>query len=246
VFYILEGTGYDIHDGERYEWQKDDVVIVHTDSAHKHYNASRTERALALVLKAKATWMYLGLMQQGRGGPSGDGLGPREDWTRLWTPGATGKKKIVTPADTKWETTREGRMRVITSPERTDLRGNSVDLYQQEIPAGGRSPRHWHMADELVYVMAGRGHSLHWDVEAEIDDRYYARIAERPSHWDVEAGELLYMPPNTVHQHVNDGDQPLMLLSAQNRLFKLFGYDSVAYLDDIPSVTGERAAAAAR
>src|SRR5216684_4520747 len=28
-FYILEGEGYEIHDGVRYEWQKDDFAIVH-------------------------------------------------------------------------------------------------------------------------------------------------------------------------------------------------------------------------
>jgi quercetin dioxygenase-like cupin family protein len=244
-FYILEGRGYDIHDGKRYEWQKDDVVIVHNDSAHKHYNASTTERAVALVIKAKAAWMYLGLMQQGRLGPAGDGLGPREDWSRLWSPGVQARKKIITPADATWADTEEGRVRVLTSAARTDQRAHSVDLYQQEIAPGARSPRHWHMADELAYVMRGRGHSLHWDVEAEIDDKYYAHVATTPSRWDVQAGELLYMPPNTVHQHVNDGDEPLLLLSGQNRLFKLLGYDSVVYLEDA-SVMPAPAAAAAR
>ena len=43
-FYILEGKGYEIHDGKRYEWEKDDLVIVHTDSKHKHFNRSMTER----------------------------------------------------------------------------------------------------------------------------------------------------------------------------------------------------------
>jgi quercetin dioxygenase-like cupin family protein len=229
-FYILEGRGYDIHDGKRYEWEKDDVVIVHNDSAHKHYNASTTERALCLVIKAKAAWMYLGLVQQGRGGPSGDGLGPREDWSRLWSPGVQNKSKIIKPSDTTWEDTPDGRIRIITSAARTDQRAHSVDLYQQEIAPRSRSPRHWHMSDELIYVMRGRGHSLQWDVEAEIDDRYYARIRTIPSRWDVEAGELLYIPPNTVHQHVSDGDEPLLLLSGQNRMFKLLGYDNVAYL----------------
>src|SRR3989442_4032667 len=88
------------------------------------------------------------------------------------------------------------------------------------------------MADEAVYVMAGRGHSVHWDVEAEIADKYYARVAEKPSRWDFAAGDLLYIPQNTVHQHINQGDEPLLVLSAPNRLFKQLGHDSVAYLDD--------------
>jgi len=33
TFYILEGRGYEIHDGKRYDWEKDDLVVVH-DSAY--------------------------------------------------------------------------------------------------------------------------------------------------------------------------------------------------------------------
>ncbi|HEV2357159.1 MAG TPA: cupin domain-containing protein [bacterium] len=245
-FYILEGKGYEIHDGQRYDWEKDDLVVVHNDSVHRHFNADPDRRALALVLKAKATWMFLGLIQQGRSGPVADGdrYGPPEDWSRLWTPGAAARKKVVKPADTRWETTRDGRIRVITSPERTDVRVFSVDLYQQEIPGGGRSAKHWHMADEVLYVISGRGHSLHWDVEAEIGERYMARVAKEPSRWEFETGDLVYVPHNTVHQHFNaDPASPLVVLSAQNRLFKLLGYDSVLYLEDAPEYAGRAPAA---
>ncbi len=116
----------------------------------------------------------------------------------------------------------------ILSPDRTDARTHSLDLYQQEIPAGGRSGKHWHMADEAVYVISGKGHSLQWDVEAEIDDKYYARIAKEPTRWEFSGGDLLYVPQNTVHQHFNaDPKEPLILLSAQNRLYKHLGYDNV-------------------
>ena len=248
-FYILEGAGYEIHDGKRYEWKKDDLVIVHTDSKHKHHNLSATERALALVIKAKTTWMLLGLWQQGRSAPFADDgtYGPREEWSKLWTPGWERQKKVVTPADTAWETTRDGRVRVILSPQRTDARTHSLDLYQQEIAVGSRSARHWHMADEAVYVLSGRGQSLQWDVEAEIDDRYYARIPKEPSRWDFGAGDIVYVPTNTVHQLVNTGSEPLSVLVAQNRLFKLIGYDSVQYLEDAPEhagTSGKRAVAA--
>lgn len=241
-FYILEGRGYEIHDGKRYDWEKDDLVVVHNDSVHRHFNADPQRRALAIVMKAKSTWMYLGLLQQGRSGPVADEgrYGPPEDWSRLWTPGVEARKKVLKSADTRWETTRDGRVRILSSPSRTDLRVFSIDLYQQEIPGGGRSAKHWHMADEALYVMSGRGHSLHWDVEAEIGEEYHARIAKEPTRWDVAAGDLLYVPQNTVHQHFNaDPREPLVLLSAQNRLFKLLGYDSVVYLENAPEY-GER------
>ncbi len=249
TFYILEGRGYEIHDGQRYDWEKDDLVVVHNDSVHRHFNADPRERAVALVMKAKATWMYLGLIQQGRGGPivDGDQYGPPEDWSRLWTPGVTERKKVIKPSDTRWETTRDGRVRVLTSPERTDVRVFSVDVYHHEIPGGSRSAKHWHMADEALYVMSGRGYSLHWDVEAEIGERYTARVAKEPTRWEFGPGDLLYVPHNTVHQHFNaDRQTPLMLLSAQNRLFKLLGYDAVVYLEDAPEYSARLRGAEAK
>src|SRR5688500_6466311 len=36
--YILGGSGYEVHDDLRYDWAKDDLVFVHTDSVHRHFN----------------------------------------------------------------------------------------------------------------------------------------------------------------------------------------------------------------
>jgi quercetin dioxygenase-like cupin family protein len=245
VFYILEGRGYEIHDDVRYDWERGDLVVAHVDSVHRHFNASETERALAIVMKAKSLWMYMGLIQQGRSGPVEDEsrYGPREDWSQVWTPGLAERTKVVKRADTDWETTPDGRIRVITSKDRTDQRILSVDVYEQEIPPGGRSGRHWHMADEVLYVISGHGHSLHWDVEAEIAERYYARIATEPSRHEFSAGDTIYVPTNTVHQHVNDDGEPLVLLSGQNRMFRYLGYDNVAVLEPAPEFAGSMGAA---
>ncbi len=249
TFYILEGRGYEIHDGKRYDWEKDDLVVVHADSVHRHFNADPGKKALALVIKAKSLWMYLGLIQQGRGGPASDGdrYGPPEDWARLWTAGVADRKKVIKPADTRWETTRDGRVRVITSRERTDQRVFSVDVYQQEIPGGSRSAKHWHMADEALYIISGRGYSLQWDVEAEIGERYMARVAKEPTRWEFGPGDLLYVPQNTVHQHYNaDPKEPVVAVSGQNRLFKVLPYDAVVYLENAPEFAGGQHEAEAR
>lgn len=246
VFYILEGRGYEIHDDKRYEWEQGDLVAVHTDSVHRHFNSSDTERAVALVMKAKSMWMYFGLIQQGRSGPVEDEhrYGPREDWSRIWTEGVENRRKVVKRADTQWETTRDGRIRVMSNPD-TDFRCFSVDVYEQEIPGGSRSARHWHMADEVLYVVSGSGYSLQWDVEAEIAEKYYARVAKEPSRHEFTAGDTLYVPQNTIHQHFNSsGDQPLLLISAQNRLFRYLGYDRVHYLEDAPEYEGRAVMAA--
>jgi quercetin dioxygenase-like cupin family protein len=240
VFYILQGSGYEIHDDERYDWEAGDLVVVHTDSVHRHFNDG-DETAKALVMKAKSTWMYFGLIQQGRSGPieREDEFGPREEWGRVWTPRVDQRKKVVKPADTVWETTRDGRIRVLCSKDTPDVRVFSVDVFEQEIAPGSRSAKHLHMPDEVFYVLSGSGYSLHWEVEAEIAERYYARVATEPSRHEFAEGDTLYVPQNTVHQHFNvSDDEPLRLLSVQNRLIKYLGYDTVAYLEDAPEYAG--------
>jgi oxalate decarboxylase/phosphoglucose isomerase-like protein (cupin superfamily) len=117
----------------------------------------------------------------------------------------------------------------------------SVDVYEQEIPPGSRSAKHWHMADEVAYVISGRGESLQGEVEAEIAERYYARVAKEPTQWTFGTDDTVYVPQNHQHQYVNTGDQPLRLLVAQNRLIKYLGYDRVTYLESAPEYEAGRA-----
>lgn len=39
VFYILDGKGYDVHDGERVEWKAGDIPIVPNATVHRNFNA---------------------------------------------------------------------------------------------------------------------------------------------------------------------------------------------------------------
>ena len=233
AFYILEGHGYEIHDGKRYDWSAGDLVVVNTDSVHAHHNES-DEPAVALVIKAKALWMYLGLTAQGlpRAWNGSDAFAERVDWSQLWTPGVEAMAKVVKSNEGARQLTEHGFIRVLTTDA---VRLFSVDLYEQDIPPSSRSSRHWHMADEVLYVLSGSGHSLHWGVDAEITDKYHARVERRPTRHDIESGDTLYIPSNTVHQHFSDdGSEPLRLLSAQNRIFKLVGYDNVVTLEPAP------------
>jgi len=235
AFYILDGAGYEIHDDKRYDWKKGDFVVVHTDSVHRHYNPY-DEKAVTLVVKAKCTWMFLGLLQQGRGGPVDrpDEFGEREDWSAIWTPGVLDRQKVISPSDTVWEDTDLGRIRVMTSPRTVHARLFSVDAFEWAVDAGSRTARYWKMADEVLYALEGDGYSLHWEVQAEIAEKYYARIATTPTRHDFRQGDTLYVPQNTVAQHFAADGTPLRLLSFQNRLFKHLGYDTVKVLELAP------------
>ncbi|HYZ01833.1 MAG TPA: cupin domain-containing protein [Candidatus Binatia bacterium] len=245
AFYILRGRGYEIHDDRRYDWTAGDLVVVHNDSRHQHFNASETDPALALVVKPKSTFMFLGLTQQGRGStlPEDGDFGPRQDWSRLWSPGVDRLAKVVHPQDRAWQETPSGDVKWLAR-QGLDVRLFGIDVWLERPRPDGA--RHWHMADEVYYVLEGSGRTLEWPVEAEIAERYYARIARAPSRHEWTAGDLVYVPQNTVHQHL-PGDSGALLLGAQNRLFRLLGYDAVVYPDLAPAGGGltDRADAAA-
>jgi quercetin dioxygenase-like cupin family protein len=64
AFYILDGEGYEIHDGIRYDWKAGDVAIVHNNCVHQHFNASATQPARALVIKTKPMYMFMNMLFQ--------------------------------------------------------------------------------------------------------------------------------------------------------------------------------------
>jgi quercetin dioxygenase-like cupin family protein len=64
AFYILDGEGYEIHDGIRYDWKAGDVAIVHNNCVHQHFNASDTKPARALVIKSKPMYMFMNMLFQ--------------------------------------------------------------------------------------------------------------------------------------------------------------------------------------
>ena len=144
------------------------------------------------------------------------------------------RKKVVKPEDMPWEDSPQGRLKHICNAA-MPVRVNSIDAYFQELAPGGRSGKHRHMADEVLYVLEGKGYELHWDVDFELGTTYEWKVAAEPSRWEWEEGDLVYIPPNTVHQHFNaDSTKPARFISAQNRVFKYLGYDDVEQLERAP------------
>jgi len=64
AFYILDGEGYEIHDGIRYDWKAGDVSIVHNNCVHQHFNGNPTKPARALVMKTKPMFMFMNMLFQ--------------------------------------------------------------------------------------------------------------------------------------------------------------------------------------
>ncbi len=45
MFYILEGEGYEVHDGKRYDWRQGDIACVPTYTIHQHFNTDPVKNA---------------------------------------------------------------------------------------------------------------------------------------------------------------------------------------------------------
>ncbi|MDQ3529084.1 MAG: cupin domain-containing protein [Actinomycetota bacterium] len=104
--------------------------------------------------------------------------------------------RVVHGADCAWEDTRGGRMKFFVT-NWSDVSGQDVDLALYEIPPGGRTGKHRHIAEELLLVLEGSGYEDH----------------DGTRH-PFEAGDLICTPPMTAHQHVNTGNETVRLLSA--------------------------------
>src|SRR5688572_15927360 len=144
------------------------------------------------------------------------------------------RKKIIRPEDMPWEMSRQGLLKHLLN-EGMNTRMETVDAYMQIIPGGSRSGKHRHLAEECLYVLEGRGYDLHQDCDVEITDTYHWIVQPEVKRYEWEAGDLIYIPPNTVHQHFNaDPERPVRLISAINRIYKFCGLNDLEQLEDAP------------
>ncbi|RXZ33661.1 cupin domain-containing protein [Oxalobacteraceae bacterium CAVE-383] len=150
-------------------------------------------------------------------------------------PARNGKrKKVVHPNEMPWEMSRQGILKHLLN-EQMNTRMESVDAYMLLIPPGSRSGKHRHLAEECLYVVEGRGYDQHQDCDVEITDTYHWIVQDEVKRYDWEAGDVIYIPPNTVHQHFNaDPDRPVRLISAINRIYQKFGLNDIEQLEDAP------------
>jgi quercetin dioxygenase-like cupin family protein len=144
------------------------------------------------------------------------------------------RKKVVHPNEMPWELSRQGILKHLLN-EQMNTRMESVDAYMHLIPPGSRSGKHRHLAEECVYVLEGRGYDLHQDCDVEITDTYHWKAQDEVKRFEWQAGDLIYIPPNTIHQHFNaDPDRPVRLISAINRIYRKFGLNDVEQIEDAP------------
>lgn len=144
------------------------------------------------------------------------------------------RRKVIHPHEMPWEMSRQGLLKHLIN-ESMNTRMETVDAYMQILPPGSRSGKHRHLAEECVYVLEGRGYDLHQDCDVEITDQFAWKVQDEVKRYEWEAGDVVYIPPNTVHQHFNaDPDKPARLISSTNRIFKQVGLNDLEQIEDAP------------
>lgn len=144
------------------------------------------------------------------------------------------RKKIVRPNEMPWEMARQGLLKHLLN-EQMNTRMETVDAYMQIIPPGSRSGKHRHLAEECLYVLEGSGYDLHQDCDVEITDTYHWKPQDEVKRFEWEVGDVIYIPPNTIHQHFNaNPDKPVRLVSAINRIYKYCGLNDLEQIENAP------------
>jgi quercetin dioxygenase-like cupin family protein len=144
------------------------------------------------------------------------------------------RKKIIHPEDMPWELSPQGLLKHLLN-EGMNTRMETVDAYMLIIPPGSRSGKHRQLAEECLYVLEGRGYDLHQDCDVEITDTYHWKPQDEVKRYDWEAGDVIYIPPNTIQQHFNaDAEQPVRLISVINRIYKACGLNDLEQLENAP------------
>ncbi len=144
------------------------------------------------------------------------------------------RKKVLHPEDMPWELSPQGLLKHLLN-EAMNTRMETVDAYMLIIPPGSRSGKHRQLAEECLYVLEGRGYDLHQDCDVEITDTYHWRAQDEVKRYEWEAGDVIYIPPNTIQQHFNaDPERPVRLISVVNRIYKACGLNDLEQLENAP------------
>jgi len=144
------------------------------------------------------------------------------------------RRKIVHNDEMPWEMSQQGLLKHLLNAQ-MNTRMETVDAYMQVIPPGSRSGKHRHLAEECLYVVEGHGYDLHQDCDVEITDTYTWRPQAEIKRYEWEAGDVIYIPPCTIHQHFNaDPARPARLISCINRIYKNSGLNDLEQIEDAP------------
>lgn len=176
--FILEGKGYSLINGVRFDWKKGDVVFTPVHSWHQVANDGK-ERVRYATAGTVPFFKYLGIYNdENHRKPTQDELSKlRKDMPPTlvvkeeeWLPQTLAKKQVVFPFPNVVATNR---------------------MSASMPPKSENKFVHRHFTEALIYIMQGHGYSL---------------VHDRKVEW--EPGTVMRVPTFCWHTHSNPSDEP--------------------------------------
>jgi quercetin dioxygenase-like cupin family protein len=146
------------------------------------------------------------------------------------------RRKVIKAHELPWENSPHGLLKHIVN-ESMNTRAETVDAYMQIIPPGSRSGKHRQLAEQAFYVVEGRGYDIHVDCDLDLPggEKYVWKPQDEQKRFDWEAGDVVYIPPNTISQHFNaDSRRPARIVVITNRIYKHSGLNDLQQLENAP------------
>jgi len=132
---------------------------------------------------------------------------------------------VVTPEQMPMENSPEGLIKHLVN-ERMTTKECCVDAYMQFLPPDGRSGRHRHMWEEVLFVVEGSGYDLHWDVRFDCNHEMEFSWEEEPKRFEWSQGDFVYIPPYCTHKHFNsDPKHEARIIVINSRIVKAMGFN---------------------
>ena len=145
------------------------------------------------------------------------------------------RPKIVKAPEMPWENSPHGLLKHVVN-ESMNTRAETVDAYIQILPPGSRSGKHRQLAEQAFYVIEGRGYDIHVDCDLTIVEDKYTWVPEPEERRYVwEAGDVVYVPPNTISQHFNaDPKEVARIIVITNRIYRQCGLNDLEQIENAP------------
>jgi uncharacterized RmlC-like cupin family protein len=145
------------------------------------------------------------------------------------------RPNVITAEDMPFEQSADGLIKHLIH-HKMNSRECCIEAYMQFLKPGGRSGKHRHMWEEVIFVVEGSGYDLHWDFRFDCLEEFEWEWADEPKRFEWKRGDFIYVPPFVTHQHFNaDASQEARLIVISNRIIKEMGFDWFDQLEDAPA-----------
>jgi gentisate 1,2-dioxygenase len=143
-------------------------------------------------------------------------------------------KNVVHAEDMPFEHSPDGLLKHLCH-EKLNTRECCIEAYMQFLPGDGKSGKHRHMWEEVIFVAEGSGYDLHWDLKFDCLDAFKWDWEPEPKRFEWERGDFIYLPPFTAHQHFNaSAKDEARLIVISNRIVREMGFDWLDQLENAP------------